>query len=143
MACVKRVSYVVCLSLLEADIAAAAKIAASLLKSGGLLAARGSGAACPDFWGGYLSECGPTFSLSAGLTATFGLIIVGASLAVVDLRFPRFCFGRLEVIELLVADMNEEFAALRMGVGRARRMRCDVGMELAGGMTCCPPKTLS
>lgn len=31
--------------------------------------------------------------------------------------------GRLEVRELLVADINEELAALRMGVGKARRMR--------------------
>jgi len=51
----------------------------------------------------------------------------------VDLRLRPLDFGRLLVIELLVALMKLEFAALRMGVGRARRMRCDVGNELAGG----------
>ena len=30
-----------------------------------------------------------------------------------------------------VADMKDELAALRMGVGRARRMRCEVGIEPA------------
>lgn len=42
-------------------------------------------------------------------------------------------FGRLLVIELLVALMKLEFAALRMGVGRARRIRWEVGREFAGG----------
>jgi len=118
--------------------AAAARIAASLFRFGGLLAARGREGVCPDFGGLiYLSASGPTFSLSPGPVATtFGLIIVGASRPGVDFRFPRFCFGRLEVMELLVADMKDEFAAFRIGVGRARRMRCEVGMELAGGMTC-------
>ena len=50
-----------------------------------------------------------------------------------DFRLLRLCFGRLLVIELLVALMKLELAALRMGVGRARRMRWDVGRELAGG----------
>ena len=45
----------------------------------------------------------------------------------------RWDFGRLLVMELLVALMKLEFAALRIGVGRARRMRCEVGSEFAGG----------
>lgn len=36
-------------------------------------------------------------------------------------------------MELLVALIKLEFAALRMGVGSARRIRCDVGSEFAGG----------
>lgn len=51
----------------------------------------------------------------------------------VDLRLARFCLGRLLVIELLVALIKLEFAALRIGVGRARKMRCEVGIEFAGG----------
>jgi hypothetical protein len=41
--------------------------------------------------------------------------------------------GRLLVIELLVALMKLEFAALSIGVGRARRIRCEVGIEFVGG----------
>lgn len=41
-----------------------------------------------------------------------------------DLRFVRdFDFGRLLVIELLVALMKLELAAFKIGVGKARRMR--------------------
>lgn len=43
-------------------------------------------------------------------------------------------------MELLVADMKEEFAALRIGVGRARRIRWDVGIELEGGDAFWAPK---
>jgi len=43
---------------------------------------------------------------------------------VVDLRLPlRGDFGKLLVMLLLVALMKLEFAALRIGVGRARRIR--------------------
>lgn len=45
-------------------------------------------------------------------------------------------------MELLVAVMNELFAALRNGVGSARRMRCEVGIALVGGIACDVPKTL-
>ena len=51
-------------------------------------------------------------------------------------------FGRLLVMELLVALMKLEFAALRIGVGRARRIRCEVGREFAGGDATWPPNTL-
>lgn len=58
----------------------------------------------------------------------------GVSRPVVDfLLLLRWDFGRLLVMELLVALMKLEFAALRIGVGRARRMRCEVGSEFAGG----------
>lgn len=40
-----------------------------------------------------------------------------------------------------VALMKLEFAALRIGVGRARRMRCEVGREFAGGEATWAPKT--
>lgn len=59
----------------------------------------------------------------------------------VDFRLLRFCFGRLLVIELLVALMKLEFATFNIGVGRALRMRCDVGKEFAGGDAICAPKT--
>lgn len=56
---------------------------------------------------------------------------------------PLLCdFGRLLVMELLVALMKLEFATLSMGVGRARRMRCEVGREFAGGDATWPPITL-
>lgn len=60
-----------------------------------------------------------------------------------DFRFPRLglFFGSELVIELLVAVMNELFAALRKGVGKARRIRCDVGIALVGGRACDVPKT--
>lgn len=51
----------------------------------------------------------------------------------VDLRFRPLDFGKLLVIELLVALIKLEFAAFRIGVGRARRIRWEVGSELAGG----------
>ena len=51
----------------------------------------------------------------------------------VDFRLRPFDFGRLLVIELLVALMKLELAALRIGVGKARSMRCEVGREFAGG----------
>lgn len=51
----------------------------------------------------------------------------------VDLRLFRFCFGRLLVMELLVALMKLEFAAFKIGVGKARRILWDVGIELVGG----------
>jgi hypothetical protein len=44
-------------------------------------------------------------------------------------------------MELLVADINELLAAFRNGVGKARRIRCDVGMALVGGSDCDVPKT--
>jgi hypothetical protein len=72
--------------------------------------------------------------LSAGVSARAG----------VDLRLDLLrCFGSDEVILELVADMKLEFAALRIGVGRARSIRWEVGMELLGGKLACPPKTLS
>jgi hypothetical protein len=45
------------------------------------------------------------------------------------------------VIELLVADMKELFAALRKGVGSARKILCDVGIAFVGGDACVVPKT--
>ncbi len=50
-----------------------------------------------------------------------------------DFRFRLGVLGRLDVMELLVADMKLEFAAFRIGVGRARRMRCEVGIAFVGG----------
>jgi hypothetical protein len=44
-------------------------------------------------------------------------------------------------MELDVALIKLEFAALRMGVGRALRIRCEVGMEFVGGEVTCVPKT--
>ena len=49
--------------------------------------------------------------------------------------------GRLLVMELLVALIKLELAALRIGVGSARRMRWEVGSELVGGDATCPPNT--
>lgn len=49
--------------------------------------------------------------------------------------------GRELVIELLVAVIKLLLAALRIGVGRARRIRWDVGIEFVGGDACEPPKT--
>lgn len=37
-------------------------------------------------------------------------------------RFARFCLGRLLVMLLLVAVMKLELAALRIGVGSARKI---------------------
>lgn len=45
-------------------------------------------------------------------------------------------------MELLVADMKLEFAALSIGVGRALRIRWDVGIEFAGGEAFWAPKVL-
>ena len=44
---------------------------------------------------------------------------------------------------LLVALMNELFAAFKIGVGSARRIRCEVGIALVGGNGVCAdaPKT--
>lgn len=55
---------------------------------------------------------------------------------------PRFPLGRLLVIELLVALIKLEFAAFKMGVGRARKIRCEVGRELEGGELTWPANTL-
>lgn len=49
------------------------------------------------------------------------------------LRLVFFCLGKLLVMLLLVADMKLELAALRNGVGRARRSFCEVGMAFVGG----------
>jgi hypothetical protein len=57
----------------------------------------------------------------------------GVSRPVDFLLLLRGDFGRLLVMELLVALMKLEFAALSIGVGRARRIRWEVGSELAGG----------
>ncbi len=70
-------------------------------------------------------------------------LVAGVSRPVVDFRLPlRWDLGRLLVIELLVALIKLEFAALRMGVGSALRIRCDVGIEFVGGEATCAPKTL-
>ena len=62
----------------------------------------------------------------------------------VDLRFPLpLFFGRLLVIELLVALMKLEFAAFNIGVGRARKIRCEVGIELVGGEAIWAPNTFN
>lgn len=62
----------------------------------------------------------------------------------VDLRLlRRWDFGRLLVIELLVALIKLEFAAFRMGVGSARKIRCEVGIELLGGEATWAPNTFS
>lgn len=58
------------------------------------------------------------------------------------LRFVlRGFLGRELVMELLVAVMKLLFAALRIGVGRARRIRCEVGMAFVGGSVCDVPNT--
>lgn len=44
-------------------------------------------------------------------------------------------------MELLVADMKELFAAFKKGVGKALKMRWEVGIEFAGGNAWDPPKT--
>jgi hypothetical protein len=44
-------------------------------------------------------------------------------------------------MELLVALMKLEFAAFRIGVGSARRIRWEVGKALLGGDAACPPIT--
>ena len=49
--------------------------------------------------------------------------------------------GNELVIELLVAVMKLLLAALRIGVGRARRIRCEVGIAFVGGRVCDVPKT--
>jgi hypothetical protein len=60
----------------------------------------------------------------------------------VDLRLlRRGDFGRLLVIELLVALIKLEFAAFKIGVGSARRIRWDVGKEFAGGEAIWAPNT--
>ena len=89
-----------------------------------------------------MEEFRPWFSLSRpGVTV---LLPLGAGVSrPVDLRLLRRCdLGRLLVIELLVALMKLELAALSIGVGNARRMRWDVGIELVGGDATCAPKTL-
>lgn len=66
------------------------------------------------------------FSLSRlGVTFRVPLDKAGVSLPVVLLfRLPRRgVLGSELVIELLVADMKELLAALRIGVGNARKMR--------------------
>lgn len=53
--------------------------------------------------------------------------------APVDLRFARRgFFGSDVVMDVLVADMKLLLATLRTGVGKARRIRCDVGIEFVG-----------
>lgn len=53
----------------------------------------------------------------------------------------RVFFGKELVSDALVALMKLLFAALRSGVGNARRIRCEVGMALVGGIACEAPKT--
>lgn len=50
-------------------------------------------------------------------------------------------FGNEVVIDVLVADMKLLLATLSIGVGRARRIRCEVGIACVGGRACDPPKT--
>lgn len=45
------------------------------------------------------------------------------------------------VMELLVAVMKLLFAAFKIGVGNARRIRCEVGMAFVGGRVCEVPNT--
>jgi hypothetical protein len=60
-----------------------------------------------------------------------------------DLRFDlREPLGSDVVIDVLVADMKLLLATLSIGVGNARRIRCEVGMALVGGVACEPPNTL-
>ena len=67
----------------------------------------------------------------------------GVSRPVADFLLLFLCdFGKLLVIELLVALIKLEFAAFKIGVGSARRIRCEVGSEFAGGDAKWPPKTL-
>jgi len=68
------------------------------------------------------------FVVSVG--RSFGPTPAGWGAGVADRRFVRrpLVRGREVVREEEVADMKEEFAAFRIGVGRARRMRWDVGM---------------
>lgn len=44
-------------------------------------------------------------------------------------------------MELLVAVMKLLLAAFKIGVGRARRILCDVGIALVGGSVCDVPNT--
>jgi hypothetical protein len=85
-------------------------------------------------------------------TLWFSLSSIGRSLALdvewslsfeVGFRFVFFCLGRLLVRLLLVAVMKLELAALRIGVGSARNIFCDVGMAFVGGRGVCAeaPKT--
>lgn len=70
------------------------------------------------------------FSLSG-----FGVVSRRPVAAAAGFRFVLFLsFGRELVMELLVAVMNELLAAFKNGVGNARRMRCEVGMALVGGI---------
>lgn len=84
---------------------------------------------CPRF---SLSRLGVTFRVVAGVSRPVVLLF----------RLPRRCvLGNELVIELLVADMKELLAALRIGVGRARRILWLVGMALVGGRACDAPNT--
>jgi hypothetical protein len=68
--------------------------------------------------------------------------VAAAASFALDFRLPRRGFlGSELVMELLVAVMKLLFAAFRKGVGRARRIRCEVGMALVGGSDCEAPKT--
>ena len=78
-------------------------------------------------------EFRPWFSLSGPGVTVFRPLGAGVSRPVDFLLFRLGDFGRLLVMELLVALIKLEFAALRIGVGRARRMRWEVGKEFAGG----------
>lgn len=80
-----------------------------------------------------MSKLGVTFRL---------LVVLSLPPLLFVLRLPRLGFlGNELVIELLVAVMKLLLAALRMGVGRARRIRCEVGIALVGGRVCDVPKT--
>lgn len=59
-----------------------------------------------------------------------------------DLRFARRePFGSDVVMDVLVADMKLLLATLSIGVGSARRIRCEVGIEFVGGVSFEVPNT--
>ena len=83
------------------------------------------------------------FAYPVGPMFSWSRFAVGAAASfVVVFLFPRRgFFGKELVMELLVAVMKLLFAALRNGVGKARRIRCDVGMAFVGGSDCEAPNT--
>lgn len=77
-----------------------------------------------------------------GVTLRLAVLLASLPWVLLDLRFERRGFlGKELVMELLVAVMKLLLAALSRGVGRARRIFCEVGMALVGGSVCDPPNT--
>lgn len=124
MACVRRISYVICRSLSAMASEAAATIDTCLgsnvsralppfTRSGSILSGKPVGS-CAKF----------SFSNERDTSRRLAAVISRASLAAV-FRFARrdLSLGSELVIELLVAVMKELLAAFRKGVGNALRIR--------------------